>query len=77
MLAPIEIHAPRTIPDASALLRHYGDEAAVYAGGTELLIVIAIIAFIVWGLVGPDPKLAHALVVAGSRCGETFYAGER
>ncbi len=40
MLAPIEIHAPRTIPDASALLRHYGDEAAVYAGGTELLIVM-------------------------------------
>ena len=26
--------------------------------------VVAIIAFIVWGLVGPDPKLAHALVVA-------------
>lgn len=40
MLAPIEIHTPRTIPDASALLRHYGDEAAVYAGGTELLIVM-------------------------------------
>ena len=29
-----------------------------------VVIVIAIIAFIVWGLVGPDPKLAHALVVA-------------
>ncbi|MBL7406396.1 FAD binding domain-containing protein, partial [Escherichia coli] len=40
MLAPIEIHTPRSIPDASALLRHYGDEAAVYAGGTELLIVM-------------------------------------
>jgi len=40
MLAPIEIHAPRTVSDASALLRHYGDEAAVYAGGTELLIVM-------------------------------------
>jgi carbon-monoxide dehydrogenase medium subunit len=40
MLAPIEIHAPRTIPDASALLRRYGDDAAVYAGGTELLIVM-------------------------------------
>jgi carbon-monoxide dehydrogenase medium subunit len=40
MLAPIEIHAPRTVRDASALLRHYGDEAAVYAGGTELLIVM-------------------------------------
>ncbi len=29
-----------------------------------VVIVIAIIAVIVWGLVGPDPKLAHALVVA-------------
>ena len=29
-----------------------------------VVIFIAIIAFIVWGLVGPDPKLAHALVVA-------------
>ena len=40
MLAPIEIHAPRSVADASALLQRYGDEAAVYAGGTELLIVI-------------------------------------
>ena len=40
MLSPIEIHAPRTISDASALLRQYGDDAAVYAGGTELLIVM-------------------------------------
>ncbi len=40
MLAPIEIHAPRSVSDASALLRHYGDDAAVYAGGTELLIVM-------------------------------------
>ena len=29
-----------------------------------VVIVIAVIAFIVWGLVGPDPGLAHALVVA-------------
>ena len=40
MLAPIEIHAPRSVSDASALLRQYGDDAAVYAGGTELLIVM-------------------------------------
>jgi len=40
MLAPIEIHAPHSISDASALLRRYGDDAAVYAGGTELLIVM-------------------------------------
>jgi len=40
MLAPIEIHAPRSVSDASALLRRFGDDAAVYAGGTELLIVM-------------------------------------
>ncbi len=40
MLSPIEIHAPRSVSDASALLRQYGDDAAVYAGGTELLIVM-------------------------------------
>lgn len=40
MLAQIEIHAPHTVSDASALLRQYGDDAAVYAGGTELLIVM-------------------------------------
>ena len=40
MLAPIEIHAPHSIAEASALLQRYGDDAAVYAGGTELLIVM-------------------------------------
>jgi carbon-monoxide dehydrogenase medium subunit len=40
MLAPIEIHAPRSVSEASALLRRFGDDAAVYAGGTELLIVM-------------------------------------
>ncbi|WP_083541987.1 copper-transporting P-type ATPase [Kribbia dieselivorans] len=29
-----------------------------------IVIVIAVVAFIVWALVGPDPKFAHALVVA-------------
>lgn len=28
------------------------------------VIAVAVIAFIVWGLVGPDPKLAHALIAA-------------
>ena len=30
------------------------------------VIVIAVVAFIVWALVGPDPRLAHALIVAVS-----------
>nr|WP_313315477.1 heavy metal translocating P-type ATPase [Dietzia maris] len=29
-----------------------------------IVIVVAVVAFIVWALVGPDPKLAHALIVA-------------
>ena len=29
-----------------------------------VVIVVAIVAFIVWALVGPDPRLAHALIVA-------------
>jgi len=40
MLAPFEIHEPKTVAEASALLTHYGDGAAVYAGGTELLVVM-------------------------------------
>jgi Cu+-exporting ATPase len=30
------------------------------------VIIIAVVAFVVWALVGPDPKLAHALIVAVS-----------
>ncbi|HEU0115651.1 MAG TPA: FAD binding domain-containing protein [Thermomicrobiales bacterium] len=37
MLAPFDYHRPETLADAAALLRAYGDAAAVYAGGTELL----------------------------------------
>ena len=40
MLAPFEIHEPKTVAEASALLTHHGDEAAVYAGGTELLVLM-------------------------------------
>ncbi|AXT84219.1 copper-translocating P-type ATPase [Aeromicrobium sp. A1-2] len=31
-----------------------------------VVIVVAVVAFIVWALVGPDPRLAHALIVAVS-----------
>ena len=36
----------------------------VAAWFVPVVIVIAIIAFIVWATVGPDPRLAHALIVA-------------
>jgi aerobic carbon-monoxide dehydrogenase medium subunit len=37
MLAPFDYHRPQTLDETAALLRAYGDTAAVYAGGTELL----------------------------------------
>ncbi len=40
MLRPFVIHEPRSIEEASALLAEYGPEAAAYAGGTELLVVM-------------------------------------
>jgi carbon-monoxide dehydrogenase medium subunit len=40
MLAPFQIHEPSTVQEASALLAHHGDDAAVYAGGTELLVLM-------------------------------------
>jgi carbon-monoxide dehydrogenase medium subunit len=40
MLAPFRIHEPATVQDASCLLLEHGDEAAIYAGGTELLLLM-------------------------------------
>ena len=40
MLAPFEIHEPTSVAEASTMLAHYGDDAAVYAGGTELLVIM-------------------------------------
>jgi carbon-monoxide dehydrogenase medium subunit len=40
MLRPFVIHEPKTVEEASAILFEYGPEAAVYAGGTELLVVM-------------------------------------
>ena len=40
MLAPFQMHEPKTVAEASALLTRHGDEAAIYAGGTELLVVM-------------------------------------
>ena len=40
MLRPFEIHEPETVAEASRLLARHGDDAAVYAGGTELIPVM-------------------------------------
>jgi carbon-monoxide dehydrogenase medium subunit len=40
MLRPFEMHQPESVEAASALVGRYGDEAAFYAGGTELLLVM-------------------------------------
>jgi aerobic carbon-monoxide dehydrogenase medium subunit len=39
-LAPFEIHRAKGIQEATGLLEELGDEAVVYAGGTELLLVL-------------------------------------
>lgn len=40
MLDRFAIHQPASVGDASAMLAHWGDEATIYAGGTELLVVM-------------------------------------
>lgn len=39
-LAPFEIHRVSSVAEASALIDELGDEAALYAGGTELLLLM-------------------------------------
>jgi len=39
-LSRFEIHQPASVAEASQMLAHYGDEAAIYAGGTELLLAM-------------------------------------
>ena len=38
-LPPFELHRPSSVAEASELLERFGDEAVVYCGGTELLLV--------------------------------------
>jgi carbon-monoxide dehydrogenase medium subunit len=40
MLQPFRLEEPASIGEASALLARYGDSARLYAGGTELLLVM-------------------------------------
>jgi aerobic carbon-monoxide dehydrogenase medium subunit len=40
LLRPFELHRPRTADEACALLARLGEDAAVYAGGTELLLLM-------------------------------------
>jgi carbon-monoxide dehydrogenase medium subunit len=40
MLGVFEIHEPHTIEEATGLLAEYGFDATVYAGGTELLLLM-------------------------------------
>lgn len=39
-LAPLDIHPATTVAEATGILRELGPEAAVYSGGTELLLVM-------------------------------------
>ncbi len=40
MIPAFELHRPSSVEEASGLLGRYGDDAAVIAGGTELLLVL-------------------------------------
>ncbi|HUF91219.1 MAG TPA: FAD binding domain-containing protein, partial [Candidatus Limnocylindria bacterium] len=40
MLGPLVIHQPTTVSEAAGLRARLGDEAALYAGGSELLLVM-------------------------------------
>jgi len=40
MLRSFELVEPTSLPEASACLEHYGEEAKLYAGGSELLLVM-------------------------------------
>lgn len=39
-LSRFEIHQPASVAEASQMLAHHGDDAAIYAGGTELLLAM-------------------------------------
>lgn len=39
-LAPFEIHPTTTVAEASGLIEQLGDEAVIYSGGTELLLLM-------------------------------------
>jgi carbon-monoxide dehydrogenase medium subunit len=39
-LPPFELHAPATLEEATSVLEQYGDDAAFYGGGTELLLLL-------------------------------------
>ena len=45
------IHQPQSVVEASQMLARFGPDAAIYAGGTELLIVIGGMAFIFWRVI--------------------------
>lgn len=40
MLRPFELHRPTTVADAAELLTRFGDDACLYAGGTEILLLL-------------------------------------
>lgn len=39
-LPPFELHRPQSLEEATQLLERYGDDAALYCGGTELLLLL-------------------------------------
>jgi CO/xanthine dehydrogenase FAD-binding subunit len=40
MLRPLRVSQPTTVPEASAELARLGEDARVYAGGTEIILLL-------------------------------------
>jgi len=40
MISPFQLHRPKTIEEACALLEQYGDQAKLLAGGSELILLL-------------------------------------
>ena len=68
VLAPFELHRAHSVAEASALLAEHGDDAVVYAGGTELLLLMKL-GFAAYGHlvdVKPIAELGGIAVADGS-----------
>jgi carbon-monoxide dehydrogenase medium subunit len=66
-LSPFEIHTPATLVEAGDLMERLGDDAVLYAGGTELLLVMKL-GFADYGNLVDVKGVAelHRLVLEGS-----------
>jgi hypothetical protein len=66
-LRPFEVHRPASVAEASNLLRTLGDDAIIYGGGTELLLLFKLGLAHYDHLVDVNPKLNAVVQVVADR----------